>query len=101
VSLENAPDAHVEHAHTSWDQWRAHASIDYVVGIALALVQTLLSGFGAIYFEKVTSSPPHRIRPPGSLTPRGSRDSGSVGLTRGGHALAFLSPPRLGGGTII
>ena len=67
VSLENAPDSHVSHSHTNLHEWGELISVDYVVGIALATVQTLLSGFGAIYFEKVPSSgaiPPPPPPPP-------------------------------------
>jgi solute carrier family 35 (UDP-sugar transporter), member A1/2/3 len=34
----------------------AAVSLDYLVGIMFATIQTLLSGFGAIFFEKVLKS---------------------------------------------
>lgn len=54
VSWESAPDAH-HHSHSdarAWDVWEM-VSFDYLVGIACAMAQTLLSGFASIYFEMV------------------------------------------------
>lgn len=62
ISLESSPDSKHAHAdivsaHEHGDEhvsiWSELADLDYLLGVACAATQTLLSGFAAIYFEKV------------------------------------------------
>jgi len=54
ISWESAPEmSQVAHSHNSFSQV---VSLDYLVGIMCAAIQTMLSGFGAIFFEKILKS---------------------------------------------
>ena len=48
VSVESAPGGHADDAERG-----DRGGVDYAVGIACAATQTMLSGFGSIYFEMV------------------------------------------------
>ena len=54
AAWESAPDTH-HHSHSDASSWDLYefVSPDYLLGLACAGVQTLLSGFASIYFEMV------------------------------------------------